>query len=259
MKKFLCDKKFNILYSLAAIVLAWAVWLIAAAAVKNDYLVPSFVPTAREFFVLFTKAFFWRAFGATLLRTLITFVISFALALALSCLAALFKPFAAFMHPVSAILRTLPTMAVLLLILVWLTPKTAPAAVGFLVLFPMIYSQLLGGISSVDRKLLEMAKVYGLTRRARLLHIYLPQIAPDALLQTGANLSFGLKIIVSAEVMSSTYIALGGMMSEAQAYINLPRLAALTVVAVLTGIALEVIFRAVALYAFPWRRAANND
>ena len=75
MKKLLCDKKFNILYSLAAIVLMWAVWLIAGAAIKNEYLVPPFKQSATEFFLLLTKAFFWRAVGATLLRTLIAFLI----------------------------------------------------------------------------------------------------------------------------------------------------------------------------------------
>lgn len=259
MKKILCDKKFNILYSLLAVLLMWAVWLIAGAAVKNEYLVPPFAASVSEFFALFAKAFFWRAIGATLARTVIAFLICFILALGCACLAAAFKPFAAFMRTVAALFRTLPTMAVLLLILVWLTPRTAPVAVAMLVLFPMIYSQLYGGIEGVSAELLQMASVYKFAAWQKLKCIYLPHIAPAALEQTGANLSFGIKLIVSAEVMASTYTALGGMMSEAQMYLNLPRLAALTLVSVALGIIAEIVFRLLSYAVFKRYRAVQND
>ncbi len=258
MKKLLTDKKFNILWSVSALLIAWAVWLIAAAAVKNEYLVPPFADSAAEFFSLFASGFFWRALGATLLRTLITLIISFLLALGCALLASAFQPFAAFMRPITAFMRTLPTMAVLLLILVWLSPRTAPVAVAFLVLFPMIYSQLRCGLEGVDSELLQMAKAYNLSAKTKLTKIYLPQIAPAVLEQMGQNFAFGLKIVISAEVMASTYTALGGMMQEAQAYINLPRLAALTLWAVVFGCVIEILFRVLSRTVFGWKRVVRN-
>ncbi len=252
-------KKINFLYSLAAIALMWAVWLIVAAAVQNEYLVAPVGTSVKQFFKLFAEPFFWRATGHTLARTVIAYLISFIAALGCACLAVAFKPFAAFMRPVAAFFRTLPTMAVLLLILVWLTPRTAPVAVALLVLFPMTYSQLSEGIAGVDGELLQMAKGYGLPVRRRLAYIYIPHLAPIAIEQTGANLSFGLKLIISAEVMASTRTALGGMLTEAQAYINLPRIAALTLIAVAFGILIEFVFRIAANYSFGWKRAVNND
>ncbi len=252
-------KKINFLYSLAAIALMWVVWLIAAAAVKNEYLIAPVGASVKEFFTLFENAFFWRALLQTFARTIVAFLISFALALVCACLAVAFKPFAAFMRPVTAFFRTLPTMAVLLLILVWLTPRTAPVAVAMLVLFPMIYSQLSDGIAGIDGGLLQMAKVYGIPLSRRLTSIYLPHLAPIALEQTGAGLSFGLKLIISAEVMASTRTALGGIISEAQAYINLPRIAALTLVAVVLGVLIEIVFRVIADNAFGWKRAVKYD
>ena len=259
MKKIFTDKKFNIFYSLFAIALMWAAWFTVAAAVRNEYMVASPAQSAAEFFKLFANGFFYRALGATLLRALCAFAVSFALALGCACLAAFFKPFAAFMRPVAALFRSMPTMAVLLLILVWLTPKTAPAAVAFLVLFPMIYSQLAESIAGVDKELLQMAEAYKLSARAKFFYIYLPHIAPLTVEQTGKNLSFSIKLIISAEVMASTYVALGGMISEAQLYINLPRLAALTVAAVLTGILIEVIFLLLAKLPYSRARAVRND
>ena len=259
MKKFFSEKRFNIIYSIAAIFLMWAVWLIAEAAVKNDGFIAPFGKSAKEFFALFSNGFFWKSVFASLLRTVTAFILSFISALGCACLAVAFKPFAAFMRPVTAFFRTLPTMAVLLLILVWLTPLTAPVAVSMLVLFPMIYSQLSDRIGGVDSELLQMAKVYKLSAGKRLLNIYLPHVAPLAVEQTGANISFGLKLIVSAEVMASTYAALGGMISEAQTYINLPRMAALTLACVALGIMCEWLFRLISRIAFRKIRSAEND
>lgn len=257
MKKYLAENAYNLAASLLAVVAMWLVWIIAYAAVGNDYLVPSFWGTAEEFFSLFAQAFFWQAFAYTLLRTAAAFLISFALGLVAAALGVAFAPFSRFLRPIIAVCRTLPTMAVLLLILVWTSPKTAPIVVTVLVLFPVIYSQLTSSISGVGGELAEMARAYRLTARQKLSKIYLPQIAPVTVAQTGANLSFGIKLTISAEVMAHTYTALGGLMSEAQTYYNLPRLAALTLCAIFAGLITELIFRLISRYAFAWQRRAE--
>lgn len=260
MKSFFKGKKLNIIASVTAIALAWLFWFIAAITVKNEALVPPVDKAIEEFFNLFSTAFFWRALGRTVLRTLIAFLISFAFALLCVIPSCRFKWFTAFIRPIVAILRSVPTMAVLLLILVWLAPSYAPVAVTFLVLFPTCYAQLKDGVEGVDGELLDMAKVYKVSRKNVLLKIYLPALAPQVLSQTGANLSFGIKLVISAEVMSSTSVALGGMMSEAVGiYTNYPRLAALTLFAVAFGIAVEIAFSAVAKYVFPWVRRCARD
>ncbi|MGN0824623.1 MAG: ABC transporter permease [Candidatus Coproplasma sp.] len=258
MKKFFTAKKLNILASATALLLMWLTWIIAAAIVKNEYLIPPFLQSVEQFFKLFVTPFFWKAFGWTLLRTGLAFIISFAVAAVCASFAAKFKPFAAFMRPIVAGFRSLPTMAVLLLILVWTTPRVAPVVVAFLVLFPMCYSQLSQGIAEVDSELLQMVKVYKVAPTKVITKVYISRLAPMLVAQTGANLSFGIKLVISAEVMASTYTALGGMMSEAVIY-SLPRLAALTLFAVLFGIAVELIFSLIANYAFAWVRGCKNE
>lgn len=258
MKKFFTAKKLNIIASITAFVLMWLTWIIVAATVKNEYLIPPFAQSMGQFFNLFTLPFFWKALGWTILRTVIALLISFAIAVICAVVAAYVKPFASFMRPIVAVFRSLPTMAVLLLILVWTTPRTAPIVVAFLVLFPMCYSQLSEGIAEVDSELLQMVKVYNVKKTKVLTKIYLSRLAPKLIEQSGANLSFGIKLIISAEVMASTYTAIGGMMSEAVIY-SLPRLAALTLFAVLFGIVVEVVFSLIAKYAFPWAKGFKDE
>ena len=257
MKKYLAENAYNLIASLFSVAAMWLVWIIAYAVVKNDYLVPSFWGTAGEFFSLFGQAFFWEAFAHTLLRTFVAFLMSFVLGFAAAAAGVAFAPFARFLRPIIAVCRTLPTMAVLLLILVWTSPRTAPVVVTVLVLFPVIYSQLTSSISGVGGELAEMARAYRLTTWQKLSKIYVPQIAPVTVRETGSNLSFGIKLTISAEVMAHTYTALGGLMSEAQTYYNLPRLAALTLCAIFAGLIIELVFRLIAKYAFAWKRGGE--
>lgn len=259
MKKYLNDNKLNIVYSLAALILMWLAWVIAHLIVKNEYVVPSFAQTCADLLALLSSGSFWLAFFNTLLRVLIAFAVSFALGLLCSVLGALIKRFNALLSPIISVLRTLPTMAVILIILIWTNPLVAPVIVTALVLFPMIYSQLNAAIGGVDTGLLQMAKVYGFSRRTRLTKIYLPLISPYVLSQTGANLSFAIKLTVSAEVMCYTYVSIGGMMQEANGYLQVSVLAALTLVAVLAGIVIEAVFHLISGLAFKWNRVEGGN
>lgn len=217
----------------------WAVWIIAYFAEGNDYVIPSFWDTFAAMFSLFGGAEFWRAFGMTMLRTLISFALSFVLAAVLSSLAAASRPFNGIMRPVVAVLRSVPTMAIILILLLWTSPSAAPVVVSFLVAFPMVYSQFMAAFGGIDVRLAEMAKVYGVPASQRILKIYIPAVLPNILSQTGAVFSLTLKVMVSAEVMARTYVSIGGLMQDAKNFLEIPELFALTLVTVIVGGLLE--------------------
>jgi ABC-type nitrate/sulfonate/bicarbonate transport system permease component len=98
-----------------------------------------------------------------------------------------------------------------------------------------------------------MAKVYKLTAYDKLFKIYLPQIAPNVLSQAGTNLSFGLKLMVSAEVLSSTAKSLGGLMQVANLYIRIPEFFALVIISVVFGFLLECIVNFALSFVCRWR------
>lgn len=257
LKKFFRERKLNIICSAAAILLMWLVWLIAYFSVKNDYIVPSFSKTMSSLFKCFTEAEFWTAFFFTLLRTAIAFIISFVLAAACAALSAASKIFSAVLNPVMGVLRTLPTLAIILLLLIWTNAKAAPVIVGVLVLFPLIYAQFTAALGGIDKGIVNMCEVYSVKKSDRLFKIYLPLVSPNILSQTGANISLGLKILISAEVLSNTYKSLGGLMQNARAFVEMPRLAALTIVAVLLGLILDIAFSQLKRVTYKWSGGAS--
>lgn len=257
--KKLSQAKLNIIYSVCAIALMWVVWIIAYFAEGNDYVIPSFRDTFAAMFSLFGGAEFWRAFGMTMLRTLISFVLSFALAAVLSSLAAASRPFGGIMRPVVAVLRSIPTMAIILILLLWTSPTAAPVVVSFLVAFPMVYSQFMAAFGGIDVKLTEMAKVYGVPAPRRILKIYVPAVLPNILSQVGAVFSLTLKVMVSAEVMARTYVSIGGMMQDAKNFLEISELFALTLVTVIVGGLLEWALSKLTLLTRRWTGASSGQ
>ncbi|MDE6868789.1 MAG: ABC transporter permease subunit [Clostridia bacterium] len=260
VKRFFIKRKLDIICSVAALVLIALVWIIAYYSVRNDYIIPSLGETVKSFFICLGQKTFWTAVGFTFLRTAVGFVISFVLALACAALSACSKIVAAALKPFMVILRTLPTLAVILILLIWTTPGAAPVIVTVLVLFPMIYSQISAAIGGIDDGLREMADVYRISKRDRLFKIYLPSACPNILSQTGADISLGLKIMISAEVLASTYRSLGNLMQTARLYLDTPRLAALTVAAVVIGFIVEIAFSQFARITYKWsKKEGGND
>lgn len=228
------------LFSLLALAVLAVLWIIAAAAVRNGYVLPSLGETLAETGRLLTESVFWRDFGYTLLRTLIAFVLSLVLGAGLAVLASLHRAVRAFLAPVISVLRTVPTMAVVLILILWTSRTVAPALVSLLVLLPAVYAAALAAIDEVEAEYGTFARAYGVGTGRKIVKMYLPLAAPNLLAQAGAVLSMGLKITVSGEVLAQTFRSLGYLLQQAsQIYLDIPRLFALTLLCVLIGFALE--------------------
>lgn len=232
----------------------WLVWITAYYCVGNDYVIPDFGDTVVAFCRILAESKFWLSFLTTFARTLEAFVISFVLAAVLAAIAAASKIFSAILKPIMIVLRTLPTLAIILILLVWTTPRVAPVIVTVLVIFPMIYAQMEAAVGEIDGGLKEMLAIYGVRRRERVLKVYLPLISPNVLSQTGANVSLALKIMISAEVLAQTAQSLGGLMQTARFYLEMPRLAALTVASVVLGLIVDVGFSQFKRLTYKWSR-----
>ena len=230
----------------------WLAWVIACRIQGNEYVVPSFTDSMKEAAALLADSTFWQAFGNTLLRTAEAFALSFVLAAALSAVAAVSAKFAAFMRPIMAALRTIPTMAIILILLLWTTPLIAPVIVALLVTFPLVYAQFSAAFGGIDKGLVQMAKLYGVPRRERLFKIYIPAVLPNVIAQAGAAFSLTLKIMVSAEVMSRTYMSIGGLMQDARNYLQISQLFALTVITVVAGGVFEWLIGRLNIFTRKW-------
>ena len=248
--------KRSVIFSALALLALAVCWLLAYFCVGNGYILPSPWETAAAAGMLLAEGEFYLAFANTLLRTLAAFAASFFLALLFALAAELLPALRSFLAPVISVLRTLPTMAVILALLIWTSPSAAPVIVTALVLFPAMYASALAAFDEAQDAFGRLTRAYRVTVTNRVFRMYLPLAAPSFFKQAGGMLSMGLKITVSAEVLAKTFESLGGLMQDAQIFVEMPRLLALTVLSVAAGFLLEGVCALVARAVTGWKHAA---
>ena len=225
--------------SIGSIVFVWLIWIVLYFCIQNDYLLPSFWETFSKMGTLLAGAEFWIAFLNTLLRTLLSFAVSLVIGVVLALSARLFSAVRAFLVPIVSIMRTLPTMAIILILLLWTNPSVAPVVVSMLVLLPAVYAAALAAFDETEERYGVLANVYNVSLKNKVFKMYLPLCVPPLVTQAGGILSLGIKITVSGEVLSSTYKSIGGLMQNAKMFVDVPTLLALTLITLLLGFLLE--------------------
>lgn len=109
------------------------------------------------------------------------------------------------LDPTVQALRAIPSIAWVPLFILWLgifeTSKVALIAVG--VFFP-IYLGVMGAILSVDRKVVEVGRVFRLSGFAMIRRILLPAVLPAYVVSLRVGLGLGWMFVVAAEFMGAS-------------------------------------------------------
>jgi sulfonate transport system permease protein len=153
---------------------------------------------------------------ATLFRVFGGGGIGCAIALLLGTAVGLLKSVERAVDPTLQALRTVPTLAWAPLLLLWMgieeAPKLTLVAIG--AFFPL-YANLVAGVRGVDRKLVEVGRVYDLSWSAIARRIILPASLPGLLTGLRLGLAQAWLFVVVAELIAATR-GLGFMLTDSQ-------------------------------------------
>jgi sulfonate transport system permease protein len=158
--------------------------------------------------------------GVSLLRAMTGFVIGGAVGLALG-IAVGFSPLAQALFDRSIqMIRAIPFLAMLPLVIVWFGVGEVAKIflVALAVLFP-IYINTMLGIRQIDPKLMELAKVIGLSRADVVRRIILPGAMPSILTGVRYALAHAWLALVIAETLATTK-GIGFLAMDAREFLN---------------------------------------
>ena len=132
-------------------------------------------------------------------------------------------------------------MSVVLLCVLWLKADKLPIAVSFIVMFPMLYASILGVLSSRDKQMTEMIKVYRVPKSKAFFRYYFPDTVIRLFPQLVSTLSFNVKLTISGEALAYTPNSIGNELKVANINIETAEIMAWTVVAILLSFVVELL------------------
>ena len=210
----------ELLYTLLALGALLIIWQAASVVVGREILIPSPKATFDEVLRIMGGPRFLTAVGNTLKRAVAGFAVALVAGLGLGLAAGFSKPVYYLLRPFVLVNKAVPTMAMILLAIIWLESEKAPVLVSFVVVFPILYENVVQGIRQVDPKLVEMMHVFHQNRWQQLKHLYLPSIGGYLNSGMAAAMALNLKIIIAAEVLSQPRISMGTSFQIERASLN---------------------------------------
>ena len=212
-------------------VLFWLlVWQLGSMALHRDILLVSPVRVAQTLLELAGTRRFWASIGGSLVRIVGGFMLAAVCGTLAAALAARFRRIEELLAPLVLAMKTIPVASFIILALIWMGSKNLAVLIAFLMVFPILYTNVLSGIRATDDGLREMARVFRVTPVRRVRFIDLPQVMPY--FRTGCTVGLGLcwKAGTAAEVIGIPEHSIGEQLYTAKIYLETDRLFAWTAV-----------------------------
>lgn len=227
----------------AGVVIFWLLLWQGAALIWKDSIV--FVGPADMLASLFNQIRtwdFWLSLFHSLLCIMGGFLAAFFGAILLSSLAFCLPWLGILLEPVVTLQKSVPVASFVVLFLILIGSQYLSVAIVFFMAFPILYINIGEGLAHVDPAMLEMARVFRMPLRNRLLYIYRPSLWPFLL--SGAKIAIGMswKSGVAAEIIGIPAHSIGERLYMAKIYLNTDSLFAWTLVIILLSVVSEKLF-----------------
>jgi len=233
------SKREKIIKGIAIFAFWILVWQLASMYVGYDILLVPPHKVALALVQLVQQADFWIAVSTSLYRIMLGYLFAVALGCLLALLGARFSLLHQVLYPLLSVIKATPVASFIILALIWIKSAYLSAFIAFMMVLPMIYSNLYIGLQNIDIKLLEVAQVFRFSKGSILRNIYLPSLKPYLLSACTVSLGFAWKSGVAAEVIGLPNDTIGNYLYYAKVHFNMAELFAWTVVIVLLSVLVE--------------------
>ena len=226
-----------------AFLLFWiGVWAVAAWQIDIPFLLPTPLAVLKSLGALLTGNTLFPA----IFRSLRSLIIGFGIGSAIGILTALPSVFtkhvSSLLNPIYTIVRATPVASFIIIAWVFFSSDILPVFISALMTAPIVWSSLSRGIDSLDRSLLEVARVYKFPFLKRIRVYWLPSLLP--FLSSGLSTALGLawKSAIATEILVRSDKTIGYFIWDAKAWnIDTSALFAWTFVAIVISLIFDLL------------------
>lgn len=222
-----------------AVITLLAVWQLLSLWVNHVIFLPSVIDTLKALVALVQTKEFYLSIGTSFLRISSGFVLAVVSGVLLAVLAEQNAQLGEILQLLMQLIKSIPVASFVILVLLWVSSAQLSIFISFLMVLPVIFTNVRGGIHQTDKKLLEMAKIFDFGPSKKVRYIYLPAVRPAFVTACSIGLGFCWKSGIAAEVIGLPKHSIGSQLYQAKLYLMTPELFAWTIVIVLISILFE--------------------
>ena len=229
-------------------------WYVLALLIGKEYILPTPAQTGRSLLMIMQSEDFWPAVLATVGRGLLGFLVSLGLGIMLGMAAGFSRVVSWLLRPWVTVMRSTPVMSIIILAIIWFESNLVPVFVTILMLFPIIFGNVVAGIRNVNPELLEMARMYKVKPLRIIGELFFPSILPYLLAGAATAMGIAWKVIIAAEILSQPHRAVGTDLMIAKFNFATAQVLAWTVVVIIISFVFEYLLNALEINLTKWRR-----
>ncbi|MBQ8141043.1 MAG: ABC transporter permease subunit [Clostridia bacterium] len=234
------SKSFKVISALISVLFWILVWALLSYKINLELLLPDPISTVSALVRMARTADFWITAGASLLRILKGILIAVLLGTLMSVFTAKLDAAEALLSPVMTVIKATPIASFIILAMLWFKDRgDLPVFITVLIVLPIVWANVSAGIRSVDKALLDVAKIYKFSFAKRIFRIYVPSVVPYFLAACRASLGMAWKAGIAAEVLCTPKNAIGTQIYYSKTYLETTELFAWTLTVILLSVIIE--------------------
>lgn len=215
------------------------IWQMITVLVKEPLLLQGPISVLSQLGIDLLSVDFYMTLTSSLIRMISGFFIGLILGIGIGSLSYFFAFLRLVMEPMVTVLKAIPIVSYVILILIWAGSSNLSVYMGILVVFPIVYTNILTGFDSLDEKMLELCFVYNLGLGRKFHLVYIPAMMPHLTSALKISIGMGFKAAVAAEVIGTPAFSIGEKIYMAKVHLQTAEIFSWTIVLILCSYLFE--------------------
>lgn len=194
----------------------------------------------------------WTNTKSTIIKAIVGYLVSMLIALFLAVISN-YKHLGNFIKPFISIIKTVPTISIIIIALIWLGKEKSIFLIAYLVIFPILYEMFYYNIKNVDKKLLEVCKVYQFSFMKKIKYLYFYSILESFFLSLKQTFGLCFKVIVMAEVIGQVNLGIGAQIQNEKVNLEMAGVFTWTILLIVIVIIMDYLIEYGAKKVLKWK------
>ena len=240
------------LYTLLSCIFFIGLWQLIAIIINNDIYIPRIQQVIEAIKIIVKDQNFLKVILSSFYRTMLSYVLALIFSMILGVLATVYPFFKYLMQPINSFGKTIPTMVLVVLSLVWFDKDKTPFVVGFAITFPILYEGIRNSLMQIDKKIIDMTKIYEVSLKDKIKKIYLPVMKFYFMSIFVSTFSLTFKMVIAGEVHGQPKFGIGSQIQLEKVNFNTSGIFAWIVIIVIISLVLELINKLLKEKIYRW-------